>query len=111
MAIGILLMALWWTAVAAGISFVNLPRHKMTANSSIIAVVNAESEEDCIVHCVTTPGCLSVSVLKASNVCQMNNATLSTHDASWDTWSPKQAVADKTTPLKSATGKPDLCLK
>jgi hypothetical protein len=109
MAIGIVLAALSWTDVAAGISYVNFPGQKIAAKSSIIAVVKAASAEDCIVHCLTTHGCLSVSVLNASNVCQLNNASLAISDESWDTWSPKQAVSDKTTTHKKTKGNLELC--
>jgi hypothetical protein len=109
MVIGLVLIVICWNTVAAGISYVNFPGHKIAAKSSIIDVVNAKSAEDCIVYCVTTPGCHSVSVLNASNVCQMNNSSMTTPDEYWDTWSPKQAVPDKTTTSKTIKGNPELC--
>jgi hypothetical protein len=91
MAIGIVVLALSWTTVGAGISYVNFPGQQITARSSIIAVAKAASAEDCIVNCMTTTGCSTVSVQKISNVCQMNNVNpLDEHavttDALWKTW-------------------------
>jgi hypothetical protein len=106
MAIGLVLIALFWTTVTAGISYINHPGHKMTAKSSIIAVVKAGSPEECIVSCRTTPGCQSVSFQKTANVCQTNCATVQdeyaviTPDVLWDTWSPNQTASNKKTTRK-----------
>jgi hypothetical protein len=98
------------TKVNSGTVYVNSPGQRLVTANLSLATSEVRSVVHCIVLCMTTPQCRSVSFGhhgNVSHVCQMNSASdvlsLTTADSSWDTWSLKQAVSKSKTPKPNET--------